>query len=245
MRPSEEGRNDRDVAAQLAWVAEVLNTSGLSYWADSGTLLGLVRDGRIPPSDPDIDLGVWSEDEPALREALRAFTDAGYRIRTERYRSLPFNLTCVPPLRSGLKRIDVYVYREADGHAWAPAILPRHTVDGRGGGPGGTPWRLVGAPWRFLLRGLWARVVREMAVDAWPWRGFFAMRTWWIPREHLEETTTLEGVPFPVPARWDDYLEFRYGSWKVPARKWSFWTDDGAIRAERPEVVLTPQSNGG
>jgi hypothetical protein len=236
--PGKGAVGERDVAAQVAWVADLLNASGLSYWADSGTLLGLVRDGRLPASDPDIDLGIWSDDEPALREALRAFMEAGYRVRTEKYRNLPFNHTCVPPLRSGLKRVDVYVYREADGHAWAPAILPRHTVDRRAGGP-------ARAAWWFLLRGLWARVVREMAVDAWPWRGFFAMRTWWIPREHLQETTTLEGVPFPVPARWDDYLEFRYGSWRVPTAEWSFWTDDGGIRAERPEAVLAHHPSGG
>jgi len=232
------GRRDRrDAEAQLAWVAEVLNESGLGYWADSGTLLGLVRDGRLLPGDPDIDLGIWSDDEPALRGTLEIFRERGYRVRTEKYRDLPFNHTCVPPFRSGLRRIDVYVYRAAHGHAWSPAILPRRDAGQHAG-------HAIGAPWRFLLRGLWARVVREVSVDAWPWDRFFAMRTWWIPRGHVDETGILEGVPLRVPARWEEYLSFRYGDWRVPATRWSFWSDDGAIRAERPEAIVCIESAG-
>jgi hypothetical protein len=220
------------VTQQLTWVADVLNDAGVDYWADSGTLLALMRDGELLPTDPHIDLAIWSDADVELRSTFQVFEAEGYRVRTERYRDLAFNHTCVPPLRSGLKRIDVYVYREADGYAWAPAIVPAPPARGRAA-------RALGAPWRFLLRALWARVVRQVTVDSWPWRGYFEMRTWWIPRALLDGTTALPGVPHRVPARWEEYLQLKYGTWRVPATEWSFWTDDGAIRADRPEALLS------
>ncbi len=35
---------------------------------------------------------------------------------------------------------------------------------------------------------------------------------------------------FPIPQRWEDYLEHRYGeAWSIPNRDWTYFLDDGTI----------------
>lgn len=55
-----------------ASVVAALDTRATPYWVDSGSLLGLVRDGAVPPWDKDIDLGIWSTGVGAARDALRS-----------------------------------------------------------------------------------------------------------------------------------------------------------------------------
>ena len=52
----------------------------LDCWLDSGCLLGLVRDGRIPPWDKDVDLGVFVEDVDAFRSIVQEVAET-YRLR--------------------------------------------------------------------------------------------------------------------------------------------------------------------
>ncbi|TCS37984.1 LicD family protein [Paucimonas lemoignei] len=56
---------------ELLWQALAqLAAGGVRAFAHAGTLLGLVRDGRLLPFDKDIDLGVMVEDLPRARDVL-------------------------------------------------------------------------------------------------------------------------------------------------------------------------------
>ena len=44
---------------QLKFIIEQFEKNEINYWIDSGTLLGLVRDGKLIEGDNDIDVGVW------------------------------------------------------------------------------------------------------------------------------------------------------------------------------------------
>ena len=56
---------------QLEEIASILVRHGLRAWVDTGTLLGLVRDGRLIPHDGDIDLVVTDPDLVGRAEELQ------------------------------------------------------------------------------------------------------------------------------------------------------------------------------
>lgn len=211
-------------------VMEVLDGAGAAYWADSGTLLGVVRDGALLASDPDIDLAMWAEDQPALHDLLPRFRALGYRVRSESYRGQVFNYTLIPPILSHRKRVDLYMYRRDGDHAWAPALQPVTRAEG---GPHAlSPARA----WWLVVYLAWVLATRHVEVTRPPWSGYFRVRTWWVPAHYFRDPARHEtGVP--IPAGWQQYLALRYGDWTTPVSGWSFWTDDGALRPDRPEAV--------
>lgn len=73
--------------------AKTLDEAGVTWWLSDGSVLGAVREGRLLPWDPDVDLGVWHGDMPAVRAAFLA---AGWPLK----RDLPGQLWAV---RSGVK----------------------------------------------------------------------------------------------------------------------------------------------
>ena len=214
-------------------ISEVLRNAGITFWLDSGTLLGMVRDGQLLRGDPDIDLSVWDTDVPVLLGLAETFRSGGYRCRVESYFGQVFNVTLVPRLGSGRRRIDVCVYRRSEGHAWAPALLPRTRKGRRDTGR----LRLL-APWDMLLHALWARFARGLMVERWPWRGFFRLKTWWIPLEFLDAIEEHEGSGLPVPQGSAEYLAYRYGRWQSPVDDWSYWDDDGGLAPADPRVLV-------
>lgn len=61
--------------------AKVLDEIPARWWLSDGSVLGAVREGRFLPTDPDVDLGVWIDDMPTVREA---FTAAGWPLTRDR-----------------------------------------------------------------------------------------------------------------------------------------------------------------
>ena len=57
-------------AAHLRDVDEIFGRCGMDFWLTEGTALGAVRDGRVIPTDTDIDVGV--RDGRALRACAAA-----------------------------------------------------------------------------------------------------------------------------------------------------------------------------
>src|SRR5688572_25807626 len=65
-------------------VVQLLEERNLNHWIDSGTLLGIVRDGRLIPNDTDIDLGVAVENESVVEDLVGDLRrlDRAMNIRT-------------------------------------------------------------------------------------------------------------------------------------------------------------------
>ena len=62
-RPKKENLFANGAAEELLWTTNAaLAHAGFKTFPFAGTLLGLVREGRLLTADKDIDLGVWSED---------------------------------------------------------------------------------------------------------------------------------------------------------------------------------------
>lgn len=224
---------------QLGEVLAVFNGAGLCYWLDSGTLLGLMRDGRLLENDGDLDISLWEEEEEKLKAVLPRFRQMGYRIYTASYsgRVFKYNLT---PARRGLRTVDINIYRQSATHAWCPMYYfrlraaQRKRRRGKKKQLGGFLYRFLRAAWKCLNR----RFAVHVSVDRLPWRLFLQIGTWWIPKDLYAGRVYLPGLQACVPEKWEEYLAFRYGDWQVPRADWVFYADDRGIRQAAPEELI-------
>lgn len=65
----------------LRFTADLLNTLGVCWWADYGTLLGAVRHGGMIPWDKDNDLGILENDALKLVKLEKEIRRLGFGIR--------------------------------------------------------------------------------------------------------------------------------------------------------------------
>ena len=198
----------------------VFNGAGLCYWLDSGTLLGLMRDGRLLENDGDLDISLWEEEEEKLKAVLPRFRQMGYRIYTASYcgQVFKYNLT---PARRGLRTVDINIYRQSATHAWCPMYYfrlraaQRKRRRGKKKQLGGFLYRFLRAAWKCLNR----RFAVHVSVDRLPWRLFLQIGTWWIPKDSCRAVY----CPACRPACPNGRIPgFRYGDWQVPRADWVF-----------------------
>jgi len=68
---------------------DIMNAAGIDYSIDSGTLIGIVRDGDLLPWDDDIDFCIPDRDREKFLSLLGEFRKRGYWI-SRRYMRQPF-----------------------------------------------------------------------------------------------------------------------------------------------------------
>ncbi len=105
-------------------VLTVLDTQSISYWIDSGTLLGFVRDKSILHWDSDIDLGIWSEDFDAVFGLSDEFTHLGFHISTRSYKGVIYGITLNPNNEDNtILPIHIHIYFHEGDLAWSPQTV--------------------------------------------------------------------------------------------------------------------------
>src|SRR5690606_29993145 len=65
----------------LRETVRILESHGIPYWADGGTLLGAVRDQAVIPWDTDADLGVMAADVPRVLGLAHAWEALGFEVQ--------------------------------------------------------------------------------------------------------------------------------------------------------------------
>ena len=78
--PLVDARRQRLLRQCLLDMCDVLNSHGVDYWCDFGTLLGYYRDHDVIRSDYDVDLCLLAEEKPALIGLVSAFKARGYTL---------------------------------------------------------------------------------------------------------------------------------------------------------------------
>jgi hypothetical protein len=250
------------LAGAIAPLAKYLE----NCWLDSGALLGLVREGNLIAWDSDIDLGVWESDAAPITAALPHIRAEGYRVSSRSYKGRVYGYTMEEPGRRHAP-VHVHVYSRKGDTAWSPqtvAYAPHQRAAVYDGFRGSVAMRDVlmrikaralgtrgkagrSTIDRFVWFPVWGAFVvvrnlfeRQHWSNAWPFSSLYATYTWLIPARYFDElkTVDLAGLPMRVPVDAEGYLERRYGDWRVPRQDWCYWTDDGCIHAEPPDVAL-------
>ena len=208
---------------ELAWITGLMRQKGIRFWVDSGTLLGLVRDGKLLAHDHDIDMGMWADDRSLLEDSLPEVQKNGYRVLSRSYRGQVYRYLFIPKRDSNRLLVDLNLFRIAEGHAWCPLIYPK-------GNPYSRPhplYYLFGAV-RFMINYIFERAP-NLEVERWPWTLICKVYAWWVPQEFFRELIFLE-ADLSVPKAYHEYLQYRYGQWEVPQKEWDFYRQDGGIR---------------
>jgi len=216
---------------ELIWMCKMLTEHGVKFWIDSGTLLGLAREGGIMEDDHDIDLSMWSDSEPLLEEIIPEVENSGYRVSIRNYRGLNFKYKFMPSFKESSLDIDISLFRREGDYAWCPQVycmpypIPRRNP----------AYYLYALP-RKAIQEIFIRK-RRVVVNLWPWSLSYKFYTVLIPKIFFEEPIWLrDGIPAPKAYR--EYLTYRYGNWKIPRKDWFFINDDGAIKHDSPEAVI-------
>ncbi len=239
---------------QFRWLSRLLNEHEVRYWADSGTLLGLMRSGDVLSYDTDIDFGMWIGDVPRLARLLPSVESAGYSVRCKYYRRLLFKVTFVakkslhdrllggggnPPVLP----VHIHIFHPHGEHAWSP--------QGFSEDPGRKPLSnrakadsLVlkacarsSAVRLFIKRGA-SLLPLQLRARLWPFKRVSTVITWWIPRKFFEQLQFHEALGAWIPEAWQEYLTVRYGNWKTPISDWVYYRDDSSIRLAMPEALV-------
>jgi len=239
---------------QLRDATVTLAKFGIRYWMDSGTLLGLERDGQLLSADRDIDLSIWESDLEALMLALPDLRTQDYRIEIQRYQDKVFEIKLFPFEREA-RSIDIKVFRTSDdGFAWSPCLIEKFTKPEfralfntprfvpLGQVTNHLAWRLVRRSWWFTQRAIvkvWKSRILQLDVDRHFFPKAYYVGTWWIPYALLEGTVQDAVNGLSKPRLVNEYLQFRYGNWHIPTSDWSYLRDDGGLKHENPLTLLS------
>lgn len=225
---------------RLKKIIQILNNEGVTWWADHGTLLGLVRERRLIPWDKDIDLSIHAAELKLVCSALKKNKNLldSHLVLTSR------NLKLIPYAGSG-RVIDLSCYfYKTDG------VFEKHLIMF----PRDDQLRFA------TLRRFFWRLCRKIEREI---RRFRVFSDWFVTRNNLgailfffycwitrlrecvgvksvsrvpvhylkkSKVLTWRGIKIRVPAESEPYLAYRYGSdWIVPRRKWVWWQDDCSI----------------
>jgi hypothetical protein len=221
---------------QLAAIKDLLAAHNVSYFIDSGTLIGILRENRVLSHDKDIDLGVWEESIPKMEALVPSIVALGYSAHCNEYGGLRYSYKFVPTDPGGLI-LSIGVYRDRGGQAWRMAMFGTDNPH-----PPGSPAFYLKGAIRTPLRHV-AQMYRRFAgtsrvVGRWPWRHVLQVGTWIVPSELIRETKTHQPTGLPIPKRSEEYLGFRYGDWRTPVNKWLWYRDDLAVHLGPPDKVL-------
>jgi len=81
------GKHAKVAKKMLKDVTNLLDELDIRYFLEFGTLLGIVREGRLLPWDTDLDISITDDNLQKLIDNKRKFWDIGYRIKFRRFKN--------------------------------------------------------------------------------------------------------------------------------------------------------------
>lgn len=225
-------------------VTQLLDSSGVKWWIDHGTLLGIIRDGNFIEWDSDIDLGAICQDEYGINK-LKKELEKKYRYVSFNPLTNAISIRFFDEINNQYWTIDIVFYNISGEMAvkyYADTIKTKGRILGRmltvlcGDLAPVSNNKIINlflviincaykiSPDLISMRA--ANFIsnltpkRKNEIDAF----FF---------EKIEKKTTRYGE-LCCPVQAEKYLERRYGpDWMTPRRDWNFLLDDPCINLEK------------
>lgn len=214
---------------------DLLASEGARCWLDSGSLLGLVRHGRLNHWEKDIDLGIWFDDYEAARKACSAIAAAhSLWYREKRIDGIPYALLLSShpgEVRTTLP-IAVHLFFRMGDDAWS--VQPHSLVSARSKYPryvyreaNGAARAKLGQKFSFLAR-----------------HPLYSLS---IAMEKLNLTTRIGRRLRQIERadNWRDRLLLRLFvetfQWKIPAR---FFDELRPFADEHPDLLVPADTDG-
>lgn len=103
-------------------VIRLLKKYNITFWVDSGSLLGLVRDNSLIDWDSDIDLGILEDETEKLLKNKRNFLFEGYSFKVRKYNGVIYGATIKKHDRQSVP-CHIHVFFKSNGIAWSPQTV--------------------------------------------------------------------------------------------------------------------------
>ena len=212
---------------QLLWIINELDRLDIYYWCDSGTLLGLVRNGKLIEGDNDIDIVILSKDIGKMDKLVSKLKNNGQTYTLSNKGNIfkyKFDLK-----ELGNRKIDVNVFRKKNGYMWCP-----QPISSEGSRIRRISYRLINlVTSRIYQLGL----LKNKEFSKFPWNYTHKFTYWCVDKKYFDNVQVLNLGNYTVKIPFDvkGYLYGRYGDWKVPNPDWNFQKDDGMLANELPK----------
>jgi phosphorylcholine metabolism protein LicD len=136
-----KGKNLEVAQKMLKDVTDIFDKHGVRYWLDFGTLLGIVREGRILPWDDDMDISIFEDDRQKVHDVVmpeikklnyRTYSRLHMDENDEILKNGDFRTFKVRNYRwkffKGYVKIDIFVMYEKDGFLYWREFGKRHRL---------------------------------------------------------------------------------------------------------------------
>jgi len=238
------------IEKQLGFVIKILEKVECAYWIDSGTLLSIVREGKLFERDNDIDIGMWDSEVDKIQALIDEFIKKGYRIEKYFYKDKLFSIKCIPIKKERKRRIKKFTGR---GNCYKEAREIDICFYSRGGDFALNPqkhflkndfsfvslkyyWFGIKKIFLYLYKSL--NKITVINVDKNPWKSVMNTGTWKVPEKFFKATSKENEFGLNFPEKLYEYLSYRYGNWKKPKEDWYYPRDDRCFYDIPPEEML-------
>lgn len=215
------------------------------WFLDSGSLLGIIRDGKFLKQDKGIDISVIIDDyyNPRLEECVKKFEKHGFVISRYQWDGVTYKYCLAPKQICSIKyAIDLHLFKMYDGNYLCPQMKISHNSNKfvaiiRGLRKGNMyndkfNKKGVGILWKglvILYRDIFRYFGHPMNMNLLTQEIEDNIYKWVIPESLYRGTVREEKYGFNVLKDCDDYLKFRYADWHIPVADWVTLRDDGGI----------------
>lgn len=202
-------------------VLRILDDASARWWIDSGTLLGFVRDNSVIQWDNDFDLSILVESEQEVQTVVDAFTNQGMAVKTYWYENQAFKLKLV----NNYMDVDIQVFRQKSNQLISFFAY-------YGAKPNTNRSSVINlfyqASARLFLRKIERGMHAKGMINISLLKLLFCARIgfWVYKADDILPIQRSGGFNLPHLAQ--NYLTFRYGSWRHPNKNWDSQTMDGA-----------------
>jgi len=192
---------DKTAAEVMNEAKQIFRLYHMDFWLDSGTLLGIYRDGKLLPNDHDIDLFMWHPGKDIIMKMKDTFWNNGFVA----YYDKQERGYCFSAIKKGCEMTFGLLKPEND-YAYLHFFVPK-----------GLKGRIANKFMKTL--GVQTNLFTEPVTFKIPLHYF----------ESLKEIDFM-GKKFLIPYETEKYLKFRYGKgWLVPDKDYIWYRDDGAL----------------
>lgn len=234
-------------------IFELLSSSSkVVWWLDSGSLLGIIRNGKLLEQDTDIDIGIKLQNNnlQTIERIVFEISKIGFRIVKLSWNEHIYKYKLIPNNNLDFEyKLDISLFKQANDEYICPQGI-KHTnqsglkrirqklIDWKKGNTisKGNSIRshIVYNCYKFYSIILLQKT-QEIRMDTLV-PNYYSIYKWVIPAEYINNIYKYNNN-LNIPNNVSKYLEYRYGNWKVPTKDWNFTVDDNGLFPSSPDEM--------
>jgi len=220
-------------------VISIFEEHDIPYWIDQGTLLGLIRDGKLIPWDHDLDFGVF-EHEIDTEKLRGIFIENGFKIE-----DIPDGNKCLHFTYYEERKVDITLYNIESEYAITYFIKPPsglhkifNVLDSIVNNFDYVTKKKIIVKSINVIRGIYhfvliifpiEKIVKSFISNRFKNNNWTELVQYKIPYNILmkKKNIKFKKTDLPVPINPESYLEYAYGlDWKIPKRDYVWYKDN-------------------